>query len=63
MVSNIFPFHNFTEYPKNWMINRAIQNTPSPRQIRLPKTVPVSSFAEVTQSMPVKKTTKAIKNE
>jgi hypothetical protein len=45
------------------MKNLVVQNTPSPKEIRLPNVVPISSFAEVKQRIPISKTTKAIKKE
>lgn len=62
VVSNDLPFHVFEEYPKNWTPNRTVQNIPSPSEIRLPKVVFKSSFDDVRQRSPVRKTANAIKN-
>ena len=62
VVSNDLPFHVFEEYPKNWKTNRTVQNIPSPSEIRLPKVVFKSSFDDVRQRSPVRKTANAIKN-
>ena len=62
-VSNDLPFQVFEEYPKNWTHNLAIQNIPSPKEIRFPKFVLTSSFADVTQRTPMRKITNAIKKE
>ena len=62
IVSNNLPSQIFEEYPKNWTNNRIAQNIASPKQIRLPKLVCISSFAEVKQRSPIRRSTSAIKN-
>ena len=60
-VSNILPFHNNEEYPKNWIISLMNQNTPMPKHILLPIGVSINSWYEVTHNSPTKKTINAIK--
>lgn len=62
-VSNHLPFHSFEEYPTNWITRRAVQNIPSPNDIRFPNGVVINSWAEVIHSKPMSNTIKAIKKE